>query len=388
MDTARHPPARGRIGALIRRHRLARGLTQQGLAQAADVSLGALRDLEQGRTRWPRWPVVESMATVLDLDQRQRAELMTSWPASPPAPAAPHPAPAVAPAAPPAPAGPQSVPRVAVLGPLLAWRDGAPVALGPPRQRALLGLLALHHGAPVHHDEIIDVLWGPRPPASAGTQIHGYISRRRGRRDPAQAPGPRRLDLPQAPGGRRLGPARASGGAGLIATDGPRYQLVADGGQLDLAAFRLLLERAGRVADAGRPGPASILYEQALALWRGDPLAGLDPLREHPAAVELGRQHSEAVLAYAAAARRAGVSHRAVPALRAACGREPLNEAAQAGLMLALAAAGQQAAALELFAGLRRRLAEELGVSPGPQLVQAHARVLRQQAPAHPARQL
>jgi DNA-binding XRE family transcriptional regulator len=67
---ARSGTAGGAIGPLIRRYRAARGLTQRELARAAGVSIGALRDVEQGRTRWPRWPAFESMAAALGLDQR------------------------------------------------------------------------------------------------------------------------------------------------------------------------------------------------------------------------------------------------------------------------------------------------------------------------------
>jgi DNA-binding SARP family transcriptional activator len=327
------------------------------------------------------------MAAALGLDQRERAELMTGWSAATAAAAGPaamppatfaapilapvpsavrllSPVAGLGPASRPAAAGPAAAalaPRlqIAVLGPLTVRRDGQLVRLGSPRQGALLGLLALGPGAGVHRDEIVDVLWGTRPPASAGTQVHGYVSRLRALLDPGM------------------------GQPGLIVTDGPRYHLAAGDEQLDLAAFRRILERADQVAAAGWPGAASVGYEQALALWRGDPLAGLDPLRQHPAAVELGRQHAEAVLRYAVAARRAGVAPRALAALRGICGREPLNEAAHAHLMLALAAAGQRAAALDLFDRLSRRLADDLGVSPGSQLARARSRLLGE-PPARP----
>jgi DNA-binding SARP family transcriptional activator len=49
--------------------------------------------------------------------------------------------------------------------------------------------------------------------------------------------------------------------------------------------------------------------------------------------------------------------------------------------MIALAATGQHAAALDAFGQVRRRLREELGMPPGPELAAAHLRVLRQQVP-------
>ena len=57
--------------------------------------------------------------------------------------------------------------------------------------------------------------------------------------------------------------------------------------------------------------------------------------------------------------------------------REPLNEQAHAYLMTALAATGQQAAAVMLFGELMHRLDRELGIRPGPQLAATHVRIMR-----------
>lgn len=67
-----------------------------------------------------------------------------------------------------------------------------------------------------------------------------------------------------------------------------------------------------------------------------------------------------------------GASAWALPHLRELCAEEPLNEQAHAWLMTVLAATGQQAAALQVFAAVRRRLKVELGI--GPSLVLARAR--------------
>src|SRR5258708_4924132 len=78
------------------------------------------------------------------------------------------------------------------LGPLAAWRDGAPLPLGSARQRAVLGVLALHAGTDVHRDVLIDLLWDERPPPTAVSKVQSYISWLRnvlGAR-PARDPGP------------------------------------------------------------------------------------------------------------------------------------------------------------------------------------------------------
>ena len=123
--------------------------------------------------------------------------------------------------------------RIDILGPLAACRDGLGLALGPARQRAVLGLLALHAGGGAHRDEIIDVLWGERPPASAVAAVQGYVSRLR----------------------KLLGDAHGRGeGAELVTTvGGCCYQLSTGTGALDLVAFDHLLRQAARRAGP-RPG--------------------------------------------------------------------------------------------------------------------------------------
>ena len=74
--------SRTSMGTLIKRYREGQGLTQRELAAAAGTSIGALRDLEQGRTRSPRWAMLEELAAVLDLGEAQRTELARAWPLS------------------------------------------------------------------------------------------------------------------------------------------------------------------------------------------------------------------------------------------------------------------------------------------------------------------
>jgi DNA-binding SARP family transcriptional activator/transcriptional regulator with XRE-family HTH domain len=329
------------MGSLLKRYREAHGVTQRELATAAGLSVGALRDLEQGRTRYPRWGMVEELTAALGLGQAQRAELSRVWRN----------------------AGAGASRRmtrrsrglcIQVLGPLTAWRDGAPVELGSARQRAVLGLLALHYDTGLHRNAIIDLLWGERPPASAVPEVQGYVSRLR----KILSDGPRRT---------------------AITTVGScRYHLKVGAGQiqLDLTAFRQATREARSALTT--PARACDMYEQALGMWCGDLLADVDLLRGHPAAIEVTRQHAEMVLDYAEAALLAGVPGRALPHLRRLCDGEPLNEHAHARLMVALAATGQQAAALQVFEELRSLLDTEFGILPSPVLVRAHAAVLRQ----------
>ncbi|HEY7360912.1 MAG TPA: helix-turn-helix domain-containing protein, partial [Streptosporangiaceae bacterium] len=173
-------PAAGRedwaadVGSLVRIRRRAAGLTQQELADLAQVSLGTVRDLEQGRTHRPRRDSMTRLAGALDLDPARLQTLTWSSPE---------------------PAGPDRGrrPRVSglqlkVLGPVEAWRDGAPAGLSEPRQRAVLGLLALNPDVPVHRETLIDTLWPGDPPATAAHLLQTYVSRVRRVLDPGRPP--------------------------------------------------------------------------------------------------------------------------------------------------------------------------------------------------------
>lgn len=250
--------------------------------------------------------------------------------------------------------------RISVLGPLVVSRKGVELVLGTGMRPVVFGLLAMHPNIALRRETIIDTLWGSAPPATAVNQVQAHVSRLR-----------RILDQGGSPAGH----------ACPLESFGTSYLLRATSAQLDLLAFRDLGERARAAADRGDLPAACGLYEEALGLWRGDPLAELDPLRGSHAVAELARQRTDLIVEYCDAAFDADLHHRAVPQLRALAAREPLNEKAHAHLMIALARTGHQAAALSVFDELRRRLDDQLGIYPGAELTDAHKRVLQQDLP-------
>ncbi|WP_326955197.1 tetratricopeptide repeat protein [Amycolatopsis sp. NBC_01286] len=241
--------------------------------------------------------------------------------------------------------------RIDVLGPLAVRFGDRPVEIGAEKQRLLLALLALQPNRTVRREDLVDVIWD-EPPPSCLELVHTYVARLR----------------------RALRPA------GLITTDKGGYRLSVGADELDLLRFDALVERAEREPEA-----AEEAYRDALALWRGPALADVERLRQHPVRLALAMRRAQAVLAYAGAA--AAHPEDAAVQLRALTAEEPLNESAHARLMLALAASGRQAAALGVFDEVRRRLADELGIEPGPELREAQRQVLRQDfgAPEQPA---
>jgi DNA-binding SARP family transcriptional activator/Tfp pilus assembly protein PilF len=247
---------------------------------------------------------------------------------------------------------------ITILGPLAVYRRGEPVTLGGPGQRTLLSLLALSAGRPVQRGAIAQVLWPRDPPAAAVPIIQSYVSRLRRALDPGAEPRSRN---------------------GLLASDMGGYRLKLTTDELDLLSFRAFIEAAKQAQQAGELVTAMSAFERALGLWQGEALADIDVLRGHPALVAVADEQAAAVLDYADAAADCGRPEAVLPHLRALVARNPLDEASQSRLMIALSGCGRQAEALAAYEDLRRRLDEELGVLPGAVLRDAHARVLRQE---------
>jgi DNA-binding SARP family transcriptional activator/tetratricopeptide (TPR) repeat protein len=331
-----------RAAALLREHRRAAGLSQRRLAELAQVSIGVVRDLEQGRTSRLRAESARRLADALTLDQGRTLEFVHAARPACKNPAAARPGTSVGHGF-----------RLAILGPVTGWRNGLRLGLGPSRQRAVLGLLALTPNVAVHRQTIIDALWGDDVPPTAVHLVQVYVNRLR----------------------RMLDPGR------LLTSAGTSYELVAAGGQLDLLVFEAHASRATRAHTAGEFGLACEAYARALDTWRAEPLADIEVMRVHPLVVALRQRRSDLVISYAGAATAAKRHEEVLPRLRELAASEPLNERAHAALMLALAGSGQQAAALALFDDLRRRLDDQLGVRPGAELADAQQRVLRQDVP-------
>jgi DNA-binding SARP family transcriptional activator/tetratricopeptide (TPR) repeat protein len=333
------------LGELLRSHRVRLGLSQEQLADRSGLSVRALRDLEQDRVRRPRAQSVHRLAGALRLSDTDHTQLLAALTVMPTG-------------------SPATGIRVRALGSLAAYANGTEIEI-PPTGRTLLGLLAVQSHRVVSPDEIIDVLWGDRPPRTCRSLIHVYVRQLRALLEPQRARRAPAQTITLAPGGYRL-------------------ELAAD--QLDVALFDHLVARAGAAQATGDTDQAAALLAQALRLWRGPVLAdGGAWVRQHPAVIALGQRRLAATLAYADVALEAGradpggATHELLTALRAVTPDEPLHEGLHARLMLALAGTGEQAAALQVYLAMRDRLADDLGIEPGPELTAAYLRVLRQQ---------
>ncbi|WP_239166087.1 ATP-binding protein [Actinoplanes italicus] len=241
--------------------------------------------------------------------------------------------------------------RFQVLGPVRLWRDGTEVDTGPRQQALLLTLLLTRVGRPVGTAELIDLMWGEQAPTSALNVIQKYVGALRRVLEP------------------RL-PAREDGA--YLHRRGNGYLFTAGAGTLDLVSFREHVAAAGATRE---PDAALDHYLEALELWRGPAGGGTAAALDD----EFYRACTEAT-ALAVASDRI---ERVLPALQLAASMAPFHEPVQAALVTVLGAAGRQAEALARFRTVRERLADELGIDPGPALREAHLRVLAQ--PAAPA---
>ncbi|WP_426513177.1 BTAD domain-containing putative transcriptional regulator [Dactylosporangium sp. McL0621] len=238
-----------------------------------------------------------------------------------------------------------------MLGPVEAWSGGQRVGLGERRQRSVAAVLLTEADRVVSAGSLVERVWGEQPPASARSALYSYLTRIRAV-----------LDRMAADGGKvRL--TRSSGG----------YLLEVDPDAVDLHRFDRLVEQARTTEDTGQ---AAATWTAALQLWRGDPYEDLsspwldqmrDTLHQRWLAAVIDRNEVEL-----ARGRHAEL----LAELTDLGERQPYDERLIGQLMLAAYRCGRQAEALRHFETVRRRLAEELGVDPGPELRRLHHQVL------------
>ncbi|MFD7571849.1 BTAD domain-containing putative transcriptional regulator [Streptomyces sp. NPDC059810] len=299
--------------------------------------------------------------------------------------------------------------RIRILGPLHAETDGVPVVPSAAKTRQVLALLSLHPGRPVPVAVLKEELWGPLPPSSAHSTLQTYILRLRralaaalggpyGSEGPAGAAGPTGNAVGKAGAAGSLGIAVGKAGAtgpararDLLATGHDGYLLRIAEENVDAFAFQRAAQ-AGHTAFAdGDSARAARLLREALALWTGPALVDVRAgaaLRIHAARLEESRllateRRLDAEL-------RLGLHGELLAELVELTRLHPANERLHAQAMVAFYRAGRQSEALQLYRGLRRRLVEELGLEPAPQLQRLHQAMLsvdpRLDTPAHGGR--
>ena len=242
--------------------------------------------------------------------------------------------------------------RFNVLGELEAVRDGAPLDLGPRKQRAVLAALLLSANRVVPTERLIDDLWGDEPPETARAALQVHVAGLR----------------------KALGEDSVR-----LVTRSPGYVLEVEPGALDLERFNELCAGARAESDGAL---RSELLAEALALWRDVPLAGLhgEPFavaaRPHLEELRLGalEQRIDADL-------ELGRHAALVAELDTLVAEHPYRERFRGQQMLALYRSGRQADALAAYRAARQASIDDLGLEPGPEL-RSLERAMLEQDPA------
>jgi SARP family transcriptional regulator, regulator of embCAB operon len=245
--------------------------------------------------------------------------------------------------------------RFGLLGPLLVTVAGRPVALGTPKQRAVLAMLLINRNRAVGTESLIDATWDQSPVPAARTSIHAYVSHLR----------------------RLLGDAGVDPYT-VLASVSPGYRLSVAEGDCDLDRFITNKNAGMHAAATGRFEQASSHLSAALDRWRGPVL---DDLRNFVFASEFATALTEDYMLVhiwrAEAEIECGRAAEVIGELEALAAKHPYREPLWAKLITAYYVAERQSDALDAYRRLKTVLAEDLGIDPGPTVSALHARILR-----------
>lgn len=222
-----------------------------------------------------------------------------------------------------------SVLNIRLLGTVEAWSEDQEIDLGPRQRRHVLAAIAADALRPVNIDVIVRRVWGEHAPKRAQRSVHAHVTR------------------------IRRGFEQAAADAHL------RHSSL--GYILDIDPLAVDLHHYQHLAAQGCTG-------DALRLWRGEPLGGLEGDWADQFRASWVRRRLDTVLDWAESELAAGTAGRTTGLLADLIADHPLHEGLRNSLIRALNADGRSAEALAAYAQTRQHLATELGVEPGKQL--------------------
>lgn len=239
-----------------------------------------------------------------------------------------------------------------VLGPLEVWANGSPINLGGRQRRLVLAILLANADQTVSTDRLIDEVWGGSPPDSARKTVQAHVAHLRG---------------------------ALNGGSAFLSPSGDGYRVSPDAGSVDADRFEEAVVAAGesQAVDSAR---AVRLLDEALAMFRGEPYAGLadDALTVKVEAARLAELRLTAREDRLEALLASGDTARVAADVERLLAEHPLRERLWAIQMLAFYRSGRQSDALRSFSRARQTLSEELGIEPSRELQALEQQILEQ----------
>ncbi|SDM14956.1 AfsR/SARP family transcriptional regulator [Nonomuraea jiangxiensis] len=235
--------------------------------------------------------------------------------------------------------------RFGFLGAVTLWQGAQEIQLSTKRSRTVMARLLLSPGRLVSVEALVDGLYGEYPTKSARNQVQRGIWELRKQ------------------------------GVLILERDGS-YRLEASAEAIDAWRFKNLTEAAGTTV---RPGEKVRLLRDALRIWRGPALAGLDSDVFRMAAEEWEERRLTAVQDRIGADLALGRHDELIPELRRLTGEHPLRERFSWQLMVACYQAGRAGEAIAAYTALRAELADQLGIDPSPELRRLYEQILRQE---------
>ena len=237
-----------------------------------------------------------------------------------------------------------------VLG-LLQVHGLEPVTVTARRQQVVLALLLLNGNRVVPLETLVHALWGETPPATARAQVQTCVSALR----------------------------RSLAAAGLgerIHVRGLGYALRLDPAELDLNVFEDMVTQARAALAAHRPEAARTAFRAALALWRGEPLTGVDSDVVRANQVRLAQRRVEVLEDCLDVELGLGLHREVAGELSLLVEENPLRERLVRQLMTALYRCGRRVEALAVFRSVRQRYVDELGLEPSASVHRLHQDIL------------
>lgn len=240
---------------------------------------------------------------------------------------------------------------IRMLGPLEVSSSRGSVPIGGPRQQKLLALLLLNRGQVFPTERLIDELWDA-PPQSARQQVHNAV------------------------GGLRRALTAGSEQVRITTTDVGYVLSLPNEAVVDVDLFLDQVKDAKEAESRNRLRDAIQHLEEAVAMWRGDALTGLDGTSITNAAASLDERRLVVIEDLMGLRLRTGETNSVVFELQQLVAKHPLRESLRGSLMQALHLSGRQADAIATYEAGRRILADELGLDPGFELQRIHAMIL------------